>query len=392
MEEVYDRAKALEQEICAWRRAIHGFAEVGACLPRTREFVMQTLREMGYTPRETAGGVTVLLEGPSGGKTILLRADMDALPVEEKTGLPFRAENGNMHACGHDLHAAMLLGAAQVLMDNKDKLAGAVKLVFQPDEEGFTGAKAMLAAGVLDEPKVDAALALHVHSGTPTGQVLCGSGTCMAGCRLFRITVRGVSCHGAMPETGVDPINIASHIVLALQTLSARETAAVEPSVVTIGKFAAGDAPNLIPGQAVLEGSIRALDKALGERLWKRVEEIGAQTAAAFGGTAQAEELASAPPLRNDPALVKEMTAYAARILPGTPFVYPDGGMGSEDFSSYTQLVPSAYLLLGAGSVQENAAYGRPMHNEAVIFNEQVLPMGAALYAGCAMRWLAEHA
>lgn len=392
MKELWERAKALEPELRAWRRSIHGFAEVGARLPQTKAFVAETLREMGYAPEEVCeSGIVAVLQGKPEGKTILLRADMDALPVEEKTDLPFRAENGNMHACGHDLHAAMLLGAARLLMDRRGDLAGTVKLVFQPDEEGFTGAKAMLAAGVLENPGVDAALALHVHSGTPTGQVLCGSGACMAGCRLFRVTVRGTGCHGAMPETGVDPINIAAHIYLALQALIARETAAVEPAVVTIGRFTAGEAPNRIPGEAVLEGSIRALDMDLGERLWARVRELAAGTAKLFGGEAEAVELASAPPLVNDPDLVREMVGYAGELTPTPPCLYPGGGMGSEDFSSYTRLVPGAYLLLGAGSVQEDPRYGKPMHNEAVVFSEEVLPLGAAIYAGCAMKWLENH-
>lgn len=218
-------AEAIEMkdEIVENRRAIHRAPEVGAHLPQTVQFVEEKLRLLGYEPRELGGGVVAELTGEDTGRCILLRADMDALKVKEKTDLPFRSENGSMHACGHDMHAAMLLGAARLLKAHQSELKGTVKLVFQPDEEGFTGAKAMLKAGVLEAPKPRAAMALHVNSGTPSGLVLCGKGTFMAGCTLFRITVKGVGCHGAMPETGVDPINIAAHIYLALQEITARE-------------------------------------------------------------------------------------------------------------------------------------------------------------------------
>lgn len=191
-------AEAIEMkdEIVENRRAIHRAPEVGAHLPQTVQFVEEKLRLLGYEPRELGGGVVAELTGEDMGRCILLRADMDALKVREKTDLPFRSENGSMHACGHDMHAAMLLGAARLLKAHQSELKGTVKLVFQPDEEGFTGAKAMLKAGVLEVPKPQAAMALHVNSGTPSGLVLCGKGTFMAGCTLFRITVKGVGCHG----------------------------------------------------------------------------------------------------------------------------------------------------------------------------------------------------
>ena len=233
-------ARTLQPQLLADRRQLHAHPEVGPDLPQTREYVARRLREMGYDPRPLAGGLTTDITGRDTGRCVLLRADMDALRITERTDLPFRAENGAMHACGHDLHAAMLLGAARLLRQHQAELSGTVRLVFQPDEEGFTGAKAMLAAGVLTaEPRPQSALALHVHSGTPTGLVLCGRGTFMAGCTLFRVTVRGTGCHGAMPETGVDPLNIAAHIYLALQELPAREVAAKQPAVVTVGRFQA---------------------------------------------------------------------------------------------------------------------------------------------------------
>lgn len=387
-------AEAIEMkdEIVENRRAIHRAPEVGAHLPQTVQFVEEKLRLLGYEPRELGGGVVAELTGEDTGRCILLRADMDALKVKEKTDLPFRSENGSMHACGHDMHAAMLLGAAKLLKAHQSEIKGTVKLVFQPDEEGFTGAKAMLKAGVLEAPEPQAAMALHVNSGTPSGLVLCGKGTFMAGCTLFRITVKGVGCHGAMPETGVDPINIAAHIYLALQEITARELPAKTPAIVTMGKFSAGHAPNIIPQEAVIEGTIRTFDRDVTALILRRIGEIADATARAFRGSASVEELASAPPLKNDEALTEQM-ARCAEMLFGEKSVYRlrEGGMGSEDFASYTYELPCAYLLLGAGTAQEDARYGKPMHNESVVFNENILPRGSALLAYGAMQWLEDR-
>lgn len=385
-------AEVMQPEILADRRALHRNPETGAELPETAAYVKRRLEALGYAPRMLAGGVAAEITGEKTGRCILLRADMDALRIREETALDFRSENGNMHACGHDLHAAMLLGAAGLLQKHRQELAGTVRLVFQPDEEGFTGAKAMLAAGVLREaPQPQAAVALHVHSGTPSGLVLCGRGTFMAGCTIFRVTAEGTGCHGAMPETGIDPINIAAHIYLALQELTARELAAEVPAVVTVGRFHGGKAPNIIPGTCVLEGTIRTFDREVTARLMARIGEIAENTARAFRGSARVEELASAPPLKNDPALMNRMADWAEELV-GSQRVYrmDKGGMGSEDFASYTYEVPSAYLLLGAGTAAEDSRFGKPMHNPQVVFNEKILPEGAALYAMAALRWLAE--
>ena len=247
----------------------------------------------------------------------------------------------------------------------------------------------MLAAGVLREPAPQAGFALHVHSGTPSGLVLCGEGTFMAGCTLFRVTVHGTGCHGAMPETGIDPIHIAANIYLALEELVAREVAAKQPAVITVGRFTGGDAPNIIPSSAVLEGTIRTFDRELSACLLRRIGELAQGIAAAYRGTAEVCELASAPPLKNDDGALDLSTACAKELF-GDASVYRlrDGGMGSEDFASYTYELPCAYLLLGAGTAQEDSHYGKPMHNPQVIFNEDILPRGAALHTLTALRYL----
>ncbi|MCI5509473.1 MAG: M20 family metallopeptidase [Eubacterium sp.] len=390
---ILEAAEQLKEELLQIRRTIHENPEVGPSLPQTKEFVMKKLQEYGYQPEEICeSGIVATLEGGKPGKTILLRADMDALSIQEKAPVSFASENGKMHACGHDMHATMLLGAAKLLMEHREEIEGKVKLVFQPDEEGFTGAKAMLNAGVLENPSVDAGLALHVNSGTPSGMVLCGMGTCMAGCTLFRIQVKGTGCHGAMPETGVDPINIATHIYLSLQEIIAREVAPTKPAVVTIGKFVGGKAPNIIPGEVVMEGTIRTLDRELSEQIFQRIEDISTQTAALFRGEAEVTEIASAPPLINDKEMVKEMAGYVGELVdPSKVIVFEQGGMGSEDFASYTYEIPCSYLLVGAGIPQENELFGKPMHNECVVFNEDILPLGSAIYAYSAMKWLQTH-
>ena len=390
MNKFMEQAIAIKDDIVEYRRVIHSNPEVGAELPKTKAYVMDKLREFGYEPEEICeSGIVATIEGSKPGKTFLLRADMDALPMAEATDCDFKATNGAMHSCGHDMHTAMLLGAAKLLKQNQDEIEGTIKLVFQPDEEGFTGAKKMIEAGVLQNPKVDAAMAMHVNSGTPSNLVVCGLGTSIGGCNRFRIVVKGTGCHGALPETGVDPINIAAHIFLAIQEITSREIPATKPAVITIGKFAGGDAPNIIPNEVVMEGTIRTLEKELGEQIFSRMNDIVTSTAKMFRGEAELIELSSVPPLANNKELANEVTGYMKDIVGEQGiFLFEGGGMGSEDFASYSYEVPSLYVILGAGAKNENPLYGVPMHNEKVVFNEDVLPTGAAMHAYSAIMWL----
>lgn len=390
MNDIMNQAKAIKEDLITYRRTIHSNPEVGESLPKTTQYVMDKLREFGYEPKEICeSGVVATIEGSKPGKTFLLRADMDALPIKEETECEFKSDNGYMHACGHDMHTAMLLGAAKLLKQNQDQIEGTVKLVFQPDEEEFTGAKKMIAAGVLKNPDVDAAMAMHVHSGTPSSMVLCGRGTSIAGCIRFRIVVKGTGTHGAMPEMGVDPINIAAHIYLSLQEIISREIAATKSTVLTIGKFAGGDAPNIIPEEVIMEGTIRSLDKETAEFIFDRMNDIVVSTAKMFRGEAELIELSSVPPLTNDNELVKEITTYLKDLLgEQSVVVFEGGGMGSEDFASFSHEVPSVYMMLGAGTKQESPLYGEAMHNPKVMFNEDILVTGAAMHAYSAIMWL----
>lgn len=390
MKGIMNQAKLIKDELISYRRTIHSNPEVGSELPKTKAYVIDKLKEFGYEPEEICeSGIVATIKGNKEGKVFLLRADMDALPMKEVTECDFKSNNGSMHSCGHDMHTSMLLGAAKLLKQNQDKIEGTVKLVFQPDEEGFTGAKKMIQSGVLENPKVDAAMAMHVHSGTPSNVVLCGLGTSIAGCNRFRIVVRGSGCHGAMPELGVDPINIAAHIYISLQEIIAREISATQPAVLTIGKFVAGEAANIIPGEVVMEGTIRSLNKEIGEFIFSRVNDIVISTAKMFRGEAELIELSSVPPLTNNTDLANEVTSYLKDLLGEKSVVlFEGGGMGSEDFASYSYKVPSVYLMLGAGTKQENPLYGEAMHNEKVVFNEDILVTGAAMHTYAAIMWL----
>ena len=362
MNKIMEQAIAIKDDIVSYRRTIHANPEVGTELPMTKKFVMDKLKEFGYEPQEICeSGIVATISGPKPGKTFLLRADMDALPMEETTVCDFAAKNGNMHSCGHDMHSAMLLGAAKLLKQNQDQIEGTVKLVFQPDEEGFTGAKAMIEAGVLQNPKVDAAMAMHVNSGTPSNLVVAGKGTSIG----------------------------AHHIYSGLQSILTREIPAIKPAVITIGKFVGGDAPNIIPGEVVMEGTFRYLDKEMGDMVIARMNEIVTATAKAHRGEAELIELSSVPPLTNDNDLLNEITGYVKDIVSERGvFVFEGGGMGSEDFASYSYEVPSLYIILGAGAKNENEEFGVPMHNSKVVFNEDILPTGAAIHAHSAITWL----
>ena len=365
MNKFMEQARAIKDDIVTYRRTIHSNPEVGEKLTKTKAYVMNKLREFGYDPKEICeSGIVATIEGNKPGKTFLLRADMDALPMLEATSCNFKAINGAMHSCGHDMHTAMLLGAAKLLKENQDQIEGTVKLVFQPDEEGFTGAKKMIKAGVLENPKVDAAMAMHVHSGTPSNVILCGLGTSIGGCYRFRVVVKGTGCHGAMPELGVDPINIANHIYLNLQTIIGREISATKAGLITIGKFVGGDAANIIPSEVIMEGTVRFLDREIGDFIVTRMNDIVTSTAKTFRGEAELIELSSVPPLTNDTDLAKEVTGYMKDLVGEQSVVlFESGGMGSEDFASYSYEVPSLYVMLGAGIKQENSEFGEPMHN-----------------------------
>ena len=384
----YERALELKEETIENRRYFHTNAEVGLDMPKAKAYVMKKLTEYGLEPKDCGYGVTATLG--KGGKVLLLRADMDALPMPEESGEPFACPTGKeAHTCGHDFHAAMLLTAAKMLKENEAELEGTVKFMFQPAEETFQGGKNMLENGILENPHVDAALAYHVSPGKmPVGIYMYNStGTMMFSVDGFKITVTGKGGHGAYPHTSIDPINIAVHVYLALEALIAREADPNKACVLTVGQFTAGTAENIIPNNAVMKGTIRTNDKTNRELLVRRMKEVAIKTAEVYGGTAEVEMLSEVPPLICDPKLTEEFVGYMKELnIPGA-MPYPGiSASASEDFASIAEKVPSTFMYLSAGYTDDRGQY--PAHNPKAQFNEDVCPIGSSCLAHCATQWL----
>lgn len=386
----YQRALELRAETVGHRRWLHSHAEVGLHMPKAQAYVMEQLKRCGLEPRPCGHGVTAEL-GRTGGRTLLLRADMDALPMPEESGEPFACPTGTeAHTCGHDFHAAMLLTAAKLLKENEALLSGRVRFMFQTAEETFEGARDMLANGILDG--VDGALAYHVGSGRmPVGRFLYNSGgTMMYSVDGFRITVHGQGAHGAYPHSSIDPINIGVHIYLALEALIAREADPSKACVLTIGNFSAGSAPNIIPDTAILQGTLRTNDSDSREKLVRRLKEVTQRTAEVFGGSAEIAMISQVPPLVCDPAMTDEMVGYMQELpIPDLTPVPDMSASASEDFATIAEKVPSVFMYLSAGYLDERG--DAPAHNPKVRFNEDVCPIGSACLAHCAVRWLENH-
>lgn len=388
----YEKALSHKEDLVSDRRYFHTNAELDLDTPKARAYVMERLRSFGIDAKP-CGKSGVMAEIGHGSKTILLRADMDALPMPEESGLPFACPTGERaHTCGHDFHAAMLLTAARLLKEDESHLNGTVRLMFQPGEETFRGSRDMIESGILDDPVPDAALAYHVGPGKlPVGYFMYNSdGVMMFSADGFTITVHGKGGHGAFPQNTIDPINIGAHIHLALQELIARESDPNCACTVTVGQFIAGSANNIIPDTAVLRGTIRCDDKDAREKLVRRVREISGSVAETFGGTAVTEFSSGVPPLVCNKEFTDTVVSYM-KELP-IPNLTPIAGIkasASEDFAVIAERIPSAFIYLSAGFEDERGDY--PAHNPKVQFDENVLPIGAACMAHCARRWLEDN-
>ena len=381
-------AAALQEQLVQWRRSLHQIPETGIRLPQTMEFIRKQLEEMEISYRVYEEISCIEATIGTGGKCFLLRSDVDALPVTEEADLPFRSANGCMHGCGHDMHGTILLGAAKLLKAHESELKGTVKLLFQSGEEIFLGAKSAIAAGVLENPKVDAAFAMHVIAMMPVGVLMTGR-EAMSSVNGFKITLKGHGGHGSMPELAVDPINAAVQVYLALQSLIAREIGGSEEAVLTIGQFTAGEASNIIPERAVLQGTLRTFREDIRQRLLKRMQEVVSGVALTYRCQAEYEELFSCSSVVTDDGVTAAVEKSARKIAPQFHILGGAHGMGSEDFAEITQQVPSAYYMMGAGPAEESKRLGQ--HNPKVEFNEAVLGIGAGIYAQAAMDWLEEN-
>ena len=378
-------AKEMQEELTQWRRSLHQIPEVGTNLPQTMAYIKERLEEMDISYQFYPEISCIMATIGSGEKCFLLRSDADGIPVTEETELPFRSVNGCMHGCGHDLHTAILLGAAKLLKKHEGELPGTVKLLFQSGEEVFQGAKAAIEAGVLAEPKVDAAFAMHVIAMMPVGIIMTGK-EAMASVDGFKITLTGHGGHGSMPETAVDPINAAVQVYLALQSLIAREVGGTEEAVLTIGQLSAGETANVIPERAVLQGTLRTFDPGVRQRLCNRIREVAAGVSATYRCQWEYEVLSACPSVITDDAVSRSVEKSIGAVVPGFRVMGGAHGMGSEDFAEIAQRVPSAYFMMGAGPEQKEKRMGQ--HNPKIEFNETVLPIGAAIYAQAAKDWL----
>ena len=388
----WNECKDLQEEIVAMRRELHKIPELGFNLPKTREFVVKKLEEIGipYTLSEKDSSIIATMKCGKPGKVLALRADMDALPITEDTGLSFTSEHpGCMHACGHDTHTAMLLGAIKVLYPHREELSGEIRFLFQTAEELAKGSAIVIENGGMEG--VDAVFGIHIGSildkSIPCGTIACIPGPIMASYDRFVIDVKGVGCHASTPEKGVDPINIAAHIVLALQTINAREIAATDAGVVTMGMIRGGEQYNAIPSTVHIEGTTRALKEDIRQKLAKRIGEIAKTTAEAFGGTVDYTMDWGAPPVIND----KEMAVFAQdaiRDIFGEHMITfrESPNMGGEDFALYLQKAPGAFMFLSSTNPEKKTDY--PHHNPKFDVDEDVFWMGSASFVAIAEKFL----
>ena len=380
-------ALGLRDYIQSWRRRLHQYPEISLQEVQTTQALAEELDRLGIPVIRFPGhtGLIGVIAGSFPGKTVLLRADIDALPIRENTGLPYAAQNGAMHACGHDCHAAMLLGAARLLLEHREELPGTVRLLFQAAEETSHGAEYFISQGCLDG--VDAAFGIHIWSGLTAPLISVEAGPRMAACDNFELVVHGTAAHGASPHLGCDGIAAAAAAVTALQGYVARRHDVFQPLVVTIGSIHGGEAPNILADTVTLSGTARCFDEALRARLQGDLEALFSAACLPYGCTAQLHWHSLAPAVVNhDPHLV-ETGRQAARKL------YGPQGLGhlaplmvSEDFAYYSQHVPTLFCFLGGGNPEINAIY--PHHNECFRIDEDALPRGAALYAQFALDYL----
>lgn len=386
MNKFLKRAQELEASMKSDRRYLHQNAEVGFDLPITTKYVMDRLQEIGLEPKEICkSGVTALIEGKKPGKTYLLRADMDALSMNEENVLEFASKTNAAHNCGHDMHTAILLGAAQILKENVDELEGNVRLMFQPNEEAFLGSKAMIEAGVLDD--VDVASCMHMMLDYDASNYACAPGFFSSSCDGFKITVNGKGCHGAMPHLGIDPINVGMSICTAFQQLVSRETPPKETASLTFGQFSGGNTPNIVPDKVVIQGTLRTYNAELRAKLVNRMQTIVKSAGEMYGTTVEYEVLSDVPSIYVNPEMLEEVKTYLSEIegltLANDNFrITP-----SDDMAFISEKVPTVYLLLQA-RVKDNPY---PHHNPKVLFDESAMTWGATMHAQCAFEWLRNH-
>jgi amidohydrolase len=399
-------AAALQPKLVEWRRDFHQHPELSNREVRTSKIVASHLRALGLEVRTGVAthGVVGVLKGARPGPVVALRADMDALPVTEEGDLPFKStvrttfngqDVGVMHACGHDLHMSILMGTASVLAAMRDRLSGTIVFIFQPAEEGVPagevgGAPQMIAEGALDSPKVEAIFGLHVFSTAHLGDILVRPGGLMAASDTFQITVRGRQTHGAMPWQGVDPIVVASQIVLGLQTIVSRQLEITKaPAVVSVGQIQGGTRFNIVPDSVRLEGTIRTFDPAMQDVVHARIRRTAEQIAAGAGATSEVEITKGNPVTWNDPALVERMAPSLQRVATGRFNATADATTTAEDFAFYQQRIPGMYFFLGVTPLDVDLSTVAANHSPRFYADEGALVTGVRALASLAVDYLA---
>ncbi|MCC8169919.1 MAG: M20 family metallopeptidase [Oscillospiraceae bacterium] len=381
------RAEEIKDELTEIRRTLHRIPETDFTEFKTSEYIQGKLREYGI-PFEIKAvtGISALIEGTRGGKTVLLRADMDGLPIKEESGVDFASENeGYMHACGHDIHAACLLGAAKILNEMRDSLCGNVRLIFQPAEEGMGGALPMIEEGIMENPHVDGAFALHGEPLEKVGNIQIKDGSVMASPDDYEIIIHGIGGHGAYPEKCVNPLSVGAAILEKYHTLSRDYNL---PCVVTICSFNGGSCRNAVPDTAVLTGTARSLDPVTRKRLIELLEKTAQETAKDMGASVEFNFNVLFPPVINSAEMNKIVSASAKKL--GLGIVHLESAsMAGDDFAYFGERVPSAYFKLGVGNKEIGACY--PIHSPKFKADENALPIGAALMAQTAVDFLNER-
>jgi amidohydrolase len=368
------------------RRDLHRIPEVGYTEHKTAAFVADYLQKEGLAVRTGIArfGVTGLLDTGRPGRCLLIRADMDALPIEEETGLPFRSEHpGVMHACGHDAHMAMALTTATVLKQWLDRLSGCVKFVFQPAEEGPGGAAPMIAEGIMDDPKVDYALGCHVWPAIPEGTIGVRDGALLAAMFRFDITIKGRGGHGAMPHLCVDALETGVQVVNALQRIVSRKMNPLSPSVISVGRFQAGTTFNVIPETAEMCGTARTFDREIWQSWPERIETIVKGVCESMGAEYDIRCIKGYPPTINDPGMAETVRRAARRVVGEDRVVVPEPTMGGEDMAFFLEKVPGCFFCVGAGSTDYPS-----IHNPKFDFNEAILLNGVETYCRAAFELL----
>lgn len=387
MNNIYERARELFSEMQTNRRHLHQYPEVGLDLPLTKKFVKEKLQALGVSDLKEYGssGLSATIEGKGDGKTLLLRADMDALPMDEDNELEYKSKiKGAFHGCGHDIHTAMLLGAAKIIMENKDTFPGRVRLMFQPAEEIFEGAKMMITEGVLEDPKVDAAMALHTGLDEGVGSASYNLGYMTTSCDNFKIDITGKGGHGAYPHTTIDPINAAVNVYQNFNTLISRENPPSDVTTLTFGQLTAGASANIIPETAVLQGTMRTYSPEVREKLTKRMVEIAEGVGQTTGSMVDLGFFSGVPSMYSDPDFTQIVVDILKRDFPELKTIPDSQIMASEDMSYVSLEVPTAYMMLNCKVDESNFSH----HNPGVLFDEKAMIYGASIFTICAMAWL----